>query len=143
LWFSLRTVGAQNLGVAFEQVMHLARQGYLLLASEADIEIIHQPQLSTLVFRFVGDSGATDSELDAVNKYIRKQLSRQGEALIAATKVADKQYLKFTLLNCATTINDIQQVVRLIKQYGYQYLASDLANEHAPLSLALEEVSYG
>lgn len=143
LWFSLRTVGAKNLGLAFEQVMHLTRQAYLLLASEAHIEIIHQPQLSTLVFRFIGDGNISNQHLDDVNKFIRKQLSRQGDALIAATKVADKQYLKFTLLNCATTISDIQHVVRLIKQYGYQYLASDLANESTSLSIKLEEVSYG
>jgi L-2,4-diaminobutyrate decarboxylase len=56
-----------------------------------------------------------------VNAYIRKALFRSGEAVVAGSKVNERQYLKFTLLNPATTIHDLQEIVGLIKRHGEQY----------------------
>src|SRR5690606_5726077 len=43
LWLTLRIMGPEALGKAFDQVIHLARQTYLLLLSDPDLEVIHQP----------------------------------------------------------------------------------------------------
>ena len=90
----------------------------MLLLSEAEIEVLHRPQLSTLVFRYQPANGADQSEIDQANRAIRKTLARSGEAMIAATKVTGKQYLKFTLLNPSTSIQDIHQIIRRIKHHG-------------------------
>jgi L-2,4-diaminobutyrate decarboxylase len=95
LWLTLRTMGADQLGAAFDRNIHLAKQTYLLL-SEQSIEIIHQPQLSTLVFRYRPSRQRPEHDIDRVNAYIRKALFRSGEAVIAGTKVQGKQYLKRT-----------------------------------------------
>ncbi|MDX1755926.1 MAG: aspartate aminotransferase family protein [Marinobacter sp.] len=124
LWLTLRTLGAEGLGEAFDTVIHLARKAYLLLLSDDAIEVIHQPQLSTLVFRFRPDTGLSDAQLDAANRHIRQTIMASGEAMIAATKVDDRQYLKFTLLNPQTRIQDLQAVLRLIKRHGADYLAA-------------------
>ncbi|MDL0432926.1 aspartate aminotransferase family protein [Marinobacter sp. TBZ242] len=118
LWLTLRTHGPERLGDAFDQVIHLARQAYLLLLSDNDIEILHQPQLSTLVFRYRPDMAMSEPALDQLNQSIRKALMRSGEAMVAATRVHNRQYLKFTLLNPDTGIRDIQAVLRLIKRHG-------------------------
>lgn len=123
LWLSLRTLGADQLGEAFDRNIHLAKQIHLLLLSEPDIEVIHQPQLSTLVFRYRPSFQIREQEIDCVNQHIRKALFRSGEAVIAATKVRNRQYLKFTLLNPLTTIQDMQKVLRLIKQHGQNYFS--------------------
>ncbi len=44
-----------------------------------------------------------------------------GEAMIAATEVRGRQYLKFTLLNPETRIRDLQAILRLIKRHGSEY----------------------
>lgn len=129
LWLTLRVMGAAQLGAAFDACIHLAKQAYLLLLSEPSIETLHHPQLSTLVFRYRPARQADGAELDKANSAIRKALFRSGEAVIAGTKVHGQQYLKFTLLNPLTTIQDLQAVLKLILFYGRQYgHADDLPN---------------
>lgn len=118
LWLTLRIMGAEAVGEGFDRVIHLARQTYMLMLSEPDIEVIHQPQLSTLVFRYRPQSVHQQNEVDEINVQIRKSLSRSGEAVIAGTKIKGRQHLKFTLLNPSTTIHDIQAILKLIKQHG-------------------------
>lgn len=124
LWLTLRTMGADQLGATFDRNIHLAKQTYLLLLSEQSIEVIHQPQLSTLVFRYRPSRQHSEHDIDRVNAYIRKALFRSGEAVIASTKVQGKQYLKFTLLNPLTTIQDMQAVLKLITHHGQNYFNS-------------------
>lgn len=127
LWLTLRTLGPEALGSAFDQVIHLARQAYLLLLSDHSIDILHQPQLSTLVFRYRPDIAMSDTALDELNQSIRKAMMRSGEALIAATRVHGRQYLKLTLLNPDTRIRDVQAVLRLIKRHGSERLSTDVS----------------
>lgn len=118
LWLTFRTLGTEAIGRAFDQVIHLARQTYLLFLSEPLVQVIHRPQISTLVFSYFPSRHLSARELDSANIYIRKALSRSGQALVAGTKVGDRQYLKVTLLNPATTIRDIQKILELIKVHG-------------------------
>ena len=139
LWLTLRALGPEALGSAFDRVIHLARQAYLMLLSDNDIEILHQPQLSTLVFRYRPDVAMSDDELDQLNQSIRKAVMRSGEAMIAATRVGGRQYLKFTLLNPETRIGQVQAVLRLIKRQGARGLstgASEPVNSHQPVEVA-------
>lgn len=121
LWLSLRTIGPDALGTAFDTVLNLARRAYLLMLSDPAIEIIHQPQLSTLVFRYNPGRDIPESTLDAINRHIRQAIMASGEAMIAATRVHDRQYLKITLLNPDTQIHDVQTVLRLVKRHGERH----------------------
>ncbi|MBL1261059.1 MAG: aspartate aminotransferase family protein [Thiotrichaceae bacterium] len=121
LWLTLRIMGVNAIGEGFDRVIQLARQTYTLMLSEADIELIHQPQLSTLVFRYRPQTDIDEALIDEANIAIRKDLARTGEAVVAGTKVKGRQYLKFTLLNPTTTIHDIQAVIKLINQHGESY----------------------
>lgn len=134
LWLTLRTVGADNIGKAFDRVVDLARQTYRLFLSDEAIEVIHAPELSTLVFRYRPAQPRSDEEIDEVNAHIRKALFRSGEAVIASTKVGNRRYLKFTLLNPATTIHDIREIARLIKHHGEQWLdgQADVRDQPCP-----------
>jgi len=42
--------------------------------------------------------------------------------VIAATVVEDRQYLKFTLLNPETTLDDLRTIVELIRDHGARLL---------------------
>jgi L-2,4-diaminobutyrate decarboxylase len=122
LWLTLRTMGADNIGRAFDRVVELAKETYLLLLSEETIEVINQPELSTIVFRYRPPQLYSEHRIDEANAYIRKALFRSGEAVVAGSKVDGRQYLKFTLLNPTTTIGDMQDILSLIKHHGQQYL---------------------
>lgn len=122
LWVTLRTYGEASIGQAFDQAISLARQAFLLLLAEPLIEVLHRPQLSTLVFRFQPREDYPDERVDKVNSAIRKGLSRSGKAVVAGTKIHGRQYLKFTLLNPATTLEDIHSVMEAIKEYGLTFM---------------------
>lgn len=137
LWLTLRSLGPEQLGEAFDQLLHLARQGYMLLLSDEAMEVIHQPSLSTLVFRY-RPAGVDDERLDAINQDIRKALMRSGEALVAGTRVGGRQYLKFTLLNPSTRISDLQAVGRLIRRHGEAALTGTSSTRQTPASAPKE-----
>ena len=132
LWLSLRTLGPGSIGEGLDKVIHLARLTHMLLLSEELISVLHRPQLSTLVFRFEPRNKVSERQLDEANRFIRKSLARSGEAMIASTKVNGKQFLKFTLLNPATTIRDIQYIVKRIKHHGLAFFNENNDEGKAP-----------
>ncbi|MFD2166167.1 pyridoxal phosphate-dependent decarboxylase family protein [Thalassotalea euphylliae] len=121
LWVTLRTIGADGLGQMFDNVMSLAKQSYVLLNQDEEFDVIHYPEISTLVFRYT-PSGVEEPLLNSLNNSIKEQLFASGEIAIARTKYKGVQYLKFTLLNPATTIEDIKEIVHAIKAKGNQIL---------------------
>lgn len=125
LWLTLRTIGPLAIGDAFDQVIDLARRTYLLLLSEPSIEVIHQPRLSTLVFRYWPGGSWSENQIDDANAHIREALARSGAALIAGTRVAGRQYLKFTLLNPSCAISDVQSVLTMVIRQGEAYFDSE------------------
>ncbi|MFD1803312.1 pyridoxal phosphate-dependent decarboxylase family protein [Mixta tenebrionis] len=118
MWMTLRIMGAQKLGEAFDCVLTLAQQTHRLLQAHPAIEVLHAPELTTQVFRFIPRPGLNAEVTDEVNAQIRKALFRSGNAVVAGTRVNGRQYLKFTLLNPATSVTDIEDVIALISHYG-------------------------
>ncbi|MGW2731228.1 lysine decarboxylase DesA [Streptomyces sp. NPDC001494] len=126
LWLTLRTMGADGIGQLFDEVCELARQGWRLLAADPRYDVVVEPSLSTLVFRYVPAAVTDPAETDRANLYARKALFASGDAVVAGTKVGGRQYLKFTLLNPETTTADIAAVLDLIAGHAEQYLGESL-----------------
>jgi L-2,4-diaminobutyrate decarboxylase len=121
-------MGQQALGESFDTLLALAVEGHQQMVNHQNIEVLHKPELSTLVFRFVPRQSLSDEQLDAVNADIRKAIFRSGNAVIAGTKVDQRQYLKFTLLNPATTAADIADVIGLVVHYGKELTSAALSS---------------
>ncbi|MFH8883722.1 pyridoxal phosphate-dependent decarboxylase family protein [Streptomyces californicus] len=126
LWMTLRVMGADGIGELFDQVCDLAAEGWRLLAADPRFDVVVEPRLSTLVFRYVPSAVTTPGEIDRANLHARKALFASGEAVVAGTEVGDRQYLKFTLLNPETTVDDIAAVLDLIAGHAEQYLGDSL-----------------
>ncbi|MFG2589138.1 pyridoxal phosphate-dependent decarboxylase family protein [Streptomyces sp. NPDC048438] len=126
LWMTLRTMGADGVGELFDEVCERAAEGWRLLAADPRFDVVVEPRLSTLVFRYVPAHVRTPADIDRANLYARKALFASGEAVVAGTKVGDSQYLKFTLLNPETTAADISAVLDLIAGHAEQYLGESL-----------------
>ncbi|MFT6141921.1 MAG: L-2,4-diaminobutyrate decarboxylase [Oleiphilaceae bacterium] len=128
LWLTLRIMGADNIGAIFDEVILRAEQTYNLFISDGNIDVLHKPQLSTLVFRFHPAHSSlkplvVDDELiNQCNESIRKTISRSGRAVVAGTKVNGISYLKFTLLNPETSMLDIEEILQMIKQAGQEFV---------------------
>ncbi|WP_222315827.1 pyridoxal phosphate-dependent decarboxylase family protein [Streptomyces cavourensis] len=126
LWMTLRVMGADGIAELFDEVCALAAEGWKLLAADPRFDVVVQPQLSTLVFRYIPSGITSPDGIDRANLYARKALFASGEAIVAGTKVGSRQYLKFTLLNPETTAEDIAAVLDLIAGHAEQYLGDSL-----------------
>lgn len=124
LWLTLRALGPEAIGRAFDRLLALAAQVYELLRGDAKFEVAHRPTLSTLVFRYRPHGCPGGTRLDAVNRAIRQALLDSGEAVIATTRIRGEEYLKFTLLSPETTLGEVRRIVDSIRRYGDEHLAS-------------------
>ncbi|MBD8504885.1 aspartate aminotransferase family protein [Hoyosella sp. G463] len=116
LWLTLRVMGADAIGDYFDAVIDLAHEVYDQARAFEDIEFAAPPRLSTLVFRYTGRHG--NQEEDQLNRTIRSTLFSRGTAVVAATKVDGRQFLKLTLLNPKATLADIAGIIEQIREVG-------------------------
>ncbi|WP_312044040.1 aspartate aminotransferase family protein, partial [Erwinia sp.] len=126
MWLTLRIMGPRLLGQAFDSIISLTQTAHQLLKQHPAIEVLHAPELTTQVFRYVPNATMSNAQIDEINIAIRKALFRSGNAVVAGTKVAGCQYLKFTLLNPGTTPADIEDVISLIAYYGREQMRASL-----------------
>ena len=123
LWMTLRVMGADTVGALFDDVVDRAADAWKLLNDDPRFEVVTEPQLSTLVFRYVPPGSVSPALTDRANLHAREALFASGGAVVAATVVDGRHHLKFTLLNPQTSLDDIAQVLELISAHAERYLS--------------------
>ncbi|MCT3959033.1 aspartate aminotransferase family protein [Elizabethkingia anophelis] len=116
-WFTLRTVGEEKLGSYIDEIIDLTKEVYFLLNEYENFETLNSPEISALVFRYA-PPGFPEDRLTELNQKIKQSVFDSGKAMVAGTKVNKQFYLKFTLLNPMTTIDEIQKIINLIQETG-------------------------
>ena len=140
LWVTLRAMGPDVIGEYVDAVIDLAGAVHAATEQMPDLEYAAAPELSTLVFRYVPPGTVDDdAAVGALNRRIREDVYRSGRAMVAATTVEGRQYLKLTLLNPMATVADIVGVLDLVRGTGRRLAAS--AAPAAPDALAPVEVA--
>ncbi|MCU1567843.1 MAG: pyridoxal-dependent decarboxylase [Pseudarthrobacter sp.] len=131
LWLTLRIMGADAIGALFDEAIDLTVRVGTLLAADDDFELAAPPQLSTLVFRYrprlEGGNRLAEEAADALNPAIRAAVFASGEAVVAGTRVGGRHYLKFTLLNAEATLEDIAEIINLLRRTGAGLLQSEVS----------------
>ena len=131
LWVTLRALGADRLGELFDATIGLAAD----VANEVDaddlLELVGRSQLSTVLFR-VRPEGTDAATQDALVAGVRRVLFESGRALVAKTVIDDRPCLKLTLLNPTTTLEDVREVLAMVKD-----AAATLADLEAETDAAL------
>ncbi len=121
LWFTLKMTGEKTIGSFLEKVHFLALDLYHTIKDDSCFDIAHKPELSTLVFRYKANGIDNHAIHDTINLYIKNTLFKSGQASVASTKLEGKVYLKFTLLNPKSTIEDLLKIIQMIKETGSSY----------------------
>jgi L-2,4-diaminobutyrate decarboxylase len=121
LWLTLRVMGADGIGALFDDVVDRAADAWDLISEDPRFEVAARSQLSTVVFRYL-PTGAGRPHADDANRHARAALAASGDAVVAATTVDGRQFLKFTLLNPETSIEDVAAVVELIAHHAGGYV---------------------
>jgi L-2,4-diaminobutyrate decarboxylase len=135
LWLTLRIMGANAVGALLDEAIDLAARVGSVLAADNDFELAAAPQLSTLVFRYrpltTDGTRLPEDAADELNPAIRSAVFASGRAVVAGTKVAGRHYLKFTLLNAEATLEDIGEIIALLRSSGESLLAGPAARTEA------------
>ncbi|WP_342000134.1 pyridoxal-dependent decarboxylase [Microbacterium sp. LWH7-1.2] len=114
LWVTLRALGADRIGDMFDTVIDLAEIVGDEIAADPELELVGHTQLSTVLFR-VQPEGVDDRTRDALVAGVRRVLFESGRALVAKTVIDGRPCLKLTLLNPSTTLDDIRQILAMVK----------------------------
>ncbi|MFE4541731.1 pyridoxal phosphate-dependent decarboxylase family protein [Arthrobacter sp. NPDC056727] len=135
LWLTLRIMGADAVGALLDEAIDLAARVGSVLAADTDFELAAEPRLSTLVFRYrpllADGTRLPEDAADELNPAIRAVVFASGQAVVAGTKVAGRHYLKFTLLNAEATLEDILEIVSLLRSTGETLLTGSSATGSA------------
>jgi L-2,4-diaminobutyrate decarboxylase len=122
LWVSFQSLGGARLAAMIDRTIALAAQTAKIIRSETRLELLAEPQLSTVVFRYVPVTGRHNA--DRINFAIRQRLLHSGKAILGHTRVRGQQCLKFTCMNPTTTEAQMRDLLNLILEQGSKCEAS-------------------
>jgi len=115
LWVSLQVLGREQLAEMIDRTLDLARQAAELIRAQARLELLHRPELGCVGFRYRPDG---DVDADALNDRIRRDLFDRGLAVVGHTRISGRKCLKLTLLNPATTGDEVANLLEQIVRHG-------------------------
>ncbi len=95
-----------------DRLIELAEYAAKVIRSTPRLELMCEPQLSTVVFRYVPARTGADS--DQLNATLRQRLFDRGLAVIGHTRVRVRQCLKFTCMNPVVTESQMEELIRII-----------------------------
>jgi L-2,4-diaminobutyrate decarboxylase len=116
LWISFQSLGREKLAAMIDRTIGLADYAAKLIRAADDLELICQPQLSTVVFRYI--VGKEESNRDRINAELRENLFHRGAAVVGHTRIRGRQCLKLTCMNPATSEADLEGLIALIRREG-------------------------
>lgn len=116
LWVSFQSLGRDKLAAMIDRTIFLANHAAEVIRRAGDLELICEPQLSTVVFRYL--AAAKESQSERINAEIPQNLFDQGTAIIGHTRVREKQCLKFTCMNPTTSEADLEGLIGLVRSEG-------------------------
>ncbi|MFI9616228.1 pyridoxal phosphate-dependent decarboxylase family protein [Streptomyces sp. NPDC052023] len=105
---TLRSLGRSGLGALVDQVCERAGELAGLIAARPGLELYDRPTISTVLFR---PAGATDDAVAAV----RRNLLRDGRAVLGRARLNGRLWLKATLLNPRTRPDDLAALLTLVE----------------------------
>jgi L-2,4-diaminobutyrate decarboxylase len=118
LWVSFQTLGRRRLAEMIDATIELASHAAEFIRSTPRLELIHQPTLSCVVFRYQPANLAIDS--NSFNATLRQSLFERGLAVIGHTIVRGRQCLKLTCMNPSVSKEQIEALLQLVLERGHR-----------------------
>jgi L-2,4-diaminobutyrate decarboxylase len=119
---TFQTLGREGVAELVDYTLALADDVAELVERDPALELAADPTMNAVVFRYRPLQQHPDVDggdwTDTVNRRIRDHLLERGMGVVARTEIEGDAYLKFTLLNPQTTVDDVADLLVSIKQYG-------------------------
>lgn len=117
-YMAFRHLGREGMAELITSTLRLADETATLIDDATDFELLGEPTLNAVVFRYRPHEGMDDETVSQLNAAIREQLLTDGRAIVARTEVGGVTSLKITLLNPMTTLSNVGTILETIRDCG-------------------------
>ncbi|WP_344258001.1 pyridoxal phosphate-dependent decarboxylase family protein [Streptomyces sodiiphilus] len=111
-------LGQEGIGSMLEACHDLARHAATAVRSHTRLELVTEPALTTVVFRYLPATTTDPEACDRINGALRRRLLSEGTALIGRTESGGAVRLKLTLLNPQARTTDIDELLAAVVAAG-------------------------
>lgn len=126
LWMGLEALGQQQYAAIIDHGVTLAQQIAQYVDEHASLELVMQPQLASVLFRFRPQQLATadDATIALLNQRIGDALLESGRANVGVTEFNGVTCLKLTLLNPTVNLDDVKVLLDLVESTAQPLLTA-------------------
>ncbi len=111
LWLAFRLYGADVLRGWIGGTVAHARQLTALIREDQRFELLHEPMLSTVCFRYLGEG-----DLDDLNRRLADAITRDGRVYLAAATVDERVCLRVCFTNFRTHDEDVIELFDVVRE---------------------------
>jgi L-2,4-diaminobutyrate decarboxylase len=126
LWMGLEALGQKQYAAIIDHGVTLAQEVAKYVADLPRFELVMQPQLASVLFRFRPEQLAAsgDAAVALFNQRIGDALLESGRANVGVTEANGITCLKLTLLNPTVTLEDVKVLLALVEKTADQLLSA-------------------
>ncbi|NIG20194.1 aspartate aminotransferase family protein [Pantoea sp. Al-1710] len=122
LWMGLEALGQKQYAAIIDHGVTLAQEVAKFVATEPRLELVMQPQLASVLFRYRPEQLTDIAQIALFNQRIGDALLDSGRANVGVTENQGVTCLKLTLLNPTVTLEDIKVLLALVEKTANQLL---------------------
>jgi aromatic-L-amino-acid decarboxylase len=111
LWLALKLIGAAAFRAALSEKIHLARYFYEKIKETPGFETGPYPDLSIVTYRYLPKQG----DADAFNRQLAETIQQDGRFFISSTRIDGKLVLRAAILCFRTHLDDVNEVLDVLK----------------------------
>lgn len=119
LWMGLEALGKKQYAEIIDNGVTLAQQVAQFVAEQPQLELVMQPQLASVLFRFRSENGDA-AAVALLNQRIGDALLASGSANVGVTEADGVTCLKMTLLNPTVCLEDVKVLLASVIASGQQ-----------------------
>ena len=123
LWMSLEALGQEQYAAIIDHGVTLAQQVAAYVKEQSALELVMQPQLASVLFRFRPQTQMDDAGIALLNQKIGDALLESGRANVGVTEHNGVTCLKLTLLNPTVTLEDVKVLLSLVERTAQEVMA--------------------
>ncbi len=116
LWMALEALGQDKYAEIIDGGVTLAQQVAEYVTSQPDLQLVMQPQLASVLFRYLPEQRIDDAALGLLNQQIGDSLLASGRANVGVTEADGITCLKMTLLNPIVTLDDVKALLSSVQK---------------------------
>nr|WP_154324927.1 aspartate aminotransferase family protein [Pantoea sp. 201603H] len=125
LWMGLEALGQKQYAEIIDHGVTLSQKVARYIDEQPLLELVMQPQLASVLFRFRPDGVVEgDTAVALLNQRIGDVLLESGRANVGVTEFAGVTCLKMTLLNPTVNLEDIKILLALVESTAQQLLTA-------------------